>query len=106
MRRARPPDRTLHIRLLTIAAAALLLRITVRLVSGEADFWENGYTFLFDLARSVAAGHGLTLDGHTPTVYRVPVYPLFLAAVARGHQAFHFLVVSQSLLGALTVLPS
>src|SRR5205809_3005264 len=104
MRRARPLDRTLHTRLVTIAAAALLLRITVRLASGEADFWENGYTFLFDLARSVAAGHGLTLDGHTPTVYRVPVYPLFLAAVTRGHQAFYSLVVAQSLVGALTVL--
>jgi 4-amino-4-deoxy-L-arabinose transferase-like glycosyltransferase len=91
-------------RLLIISAAALLLRITVRLVSGEADFWENGYTFLFDLARSVAAGHGLTLDGHTPTVYRVPVYPLFLAAVTRGHRAFYSLVMAQSLVGALTVL--
>ena len=104
MRRARPLDRTLRTRLATIAAAAFLLRITVRLASGEADFWENGYTFLFDLARSVAAGHGLTLDGHTPTVYRVPVYPLFLAAVTRGHQAFYSLVVAQSLVGALTVL--
>jgi 4-amino-4-deoxy-L-arabinose transferase-like glycosyltransferase len=104
MRQARPLDGTLLIRLLPIAAAALLLRITVRLVSGEADFWENGYTFLFDLARSVAAGHGLTLDGHTPTVYRVPGYPLFLAAVTRGHQAFYSLVVAQSLVGALTVL--
>jgi hypothetical protein len=104
MRRVRALDGTLLIRLLAIAAAALLLRITMRLVSGEADFWENGYTFLFDLARSVAAGHGLTLDGHTPTVYRVPVYPLFLAAVTRGHQAFYSLVVAHSLVGAGTVL--
>jgi hypothetical protein len=54
MRRARALDGTLLIRLLAIAAAALLLRITVRLVSGEADFWEKGYTFLFDLTRPPA----------------------------------------------------
>jgi 4-amino-4-deoxy-L-arabinose transferase-like glycosyltransferase len=32
------------------------------------------------------------------------VYPLFLAAVTRGHQAFYSLVVAQALVGALTVL--
>ena len=82
----------------------MLLRIAVRLLSGEADFWENGYTFLFDLARSVAAGNGLAFDGHPPTVSRVPLYPLFLAAVTLGHPAFLSVVVAQSLVGAATVL--
>jgi len=75
-------------RLLAIAAAAFLLRLTVRLHSGEADFWQNGYSFLFELAHNFAAGRGLAFDGGPPTTSRVPVYPLFLAAVTFGRHAF------------------
>jgi 4-amino-4-deoxy-L-arabinose transferase-like glycosyltransferase len=87
-----------------VAGAALLLRIAVRLSSGEADFWENGYSFLFDLARSIAAGHGLAFDGQGPTADRVPLYPLFLAAVTMGRRAFFSIVIAQSLIGAATVV--
>ena len=54
--------RTSWTRVVTIAAAGLLLRVVVRLYSGEADFWQNGYSFLFELAHNVAAGHGLAFD--------------------------------------------
>src|SRR5438128_5742640 len=91
-------------RVVTIAAAGLLLRVVVRLYSGEADFWQNGYSFLFELAHNVAAGHGLAFDAQPPTAYRVPMYPLFLALVTLGHRAFLPIVLAQSLVGAATVL--
>ncbi len=97
-------DRRFHTRLLATAAAALLLRIVARLLSGEADFWQNGYTFLFELARNVAAGNGYAFDNQPPTMARVPVYPLFLAAVTSGRQAFLALVIAHSLVGAATVV--
>ena len=80
-----------------------VLRLGARLYSGAADFWVNGYGLLFDLARSVAAGHGLALDGAHPTAFRMPLYPLFLAAVTGGRYAFLPVVVAQSLIGAGTV---
>lgn len=90
-----------------LAGLGFLARTGTRLWSGAADFAAGGYTLLFDLARSVAAGHGLTLDGVTPTVFRPPLYPLFLAGVAFGGEslrdAFVPVLLAQALLGAGTV---
>jgi 4-amino-4-deoxy-L-arabinose transferase-like glycosyltransferase len=80
------------------------LRVAARLTTGAADFWENGYTFYFQLAQNVAAGNGLTFDGQPPTAFRVPVYPLFLATVTLGHKAFLPVVLAQASIGAATVL--
>jgi hypothetical protein len=68
------------------------------------DFWENGYTCFFELAKNIAAGNGVSLDGEHLTAFRVPLYPMFLAAVTFGHQAFIPVLVAQSLIGAGTVL--
>ena len=97
-------DKRLRIVLPAIALAGLLLRLAVRLHSGSADFWRNGYTFYFELARNIAAGRGLAFDGEPLTAFRVPMYPMFLAAVTLGHKAFLSVVFAQSLIGAATVL--
>ena len=85
-----------------IVILAFALRITVRWHSGEADFWINGYTFFFDLARNIAAGKGIALDG-TPTAFRVPLYPIFLAVLTFGHTKFLPVLLAESLIGAGTV---
>src|SRR5262245_9353675 len=88
--------------LLLIIPLAFVLRVAVRLHIGEHDFWENGYTFFFTLAQNIAVGHGFSHGGGIPTAFRVPLYPMFLAAVTLGYQAFLPIVVAQSLIGAGT----
>ncbi len=83
------------------AALAFALRIAVRLHSGIADFWVNGYAFFFDMAQSIAAGKGIAIEG-VPTAFRVPLYPIFLAVLTMGHKAFWPIAITQSLIGAGT----
>jgi hypothetical protein len=80
---------------------AFLLRIIARLHTGAADFWVNGYTFFFDLAQNIAAGKGIGIEG-VATAFRVPLYPIFLAALTMGHQAFWPILIAQSTIGAGT----
>lgn len=58
------------------------------------------------LATNLLQGLGLTWDGQTPTSYRMPGYPLFLALAytlaGRNLEAVRF---SQAVLGALTCIP-
>jgi 4-amino-4-deoxy-L-arabinose transferase-like glycosyltransferase len=85
-----------------IILLAFAARVAVRLYSGERDFWESGYTFFFVLAQNIAAGNGVSISaGHA---FRVPLYPMFLAAVTLGHHAFLPVLLAQSLIGAGTVL--
>ena len=67
--------------LLAVAVVALLLRVTVRLLSGAADFWDNGYTFYFTLSRNIAAGNGLAADESLHDPPRFPEFPGLLACV-------------------------
>jgi 4-amino-4-deoxy-L-arabinose transferase-like glycosyltransferase len=90
--------------LLWIIFTAFALRVVVRYCFGSEDFWVNGYSFFFDLAQNIAAGNGLTYPGTPPASFRVPIYSAFLALVTLGHQAFLPIVLSQSLVGAGTVL--
>ena len=80
---------------------AFVLRMIARLHTGAADFWVNGYTFFFDMAQSIAAGKGIAIEG-IRTASRVPFYPIFLAAVTLGHEAFWPIVIAQSMIGAAT----
>jgi 4-amino-4-deoxy-L-arabinose transferase-like glycosyltransferase len=84
------------------AALAFVLRIAARLYSGAEGFWVNGYTFFFAMAENIAAGNGIGFDGD-PTAFRVPLYPIFLAALTQGHKAFWLVLIAQSLIGAATV---
>jgi 4-amino-4-deoxy-L-arabinose transferase-like glycosyltransferase len=91
-------------KLLWIVLLAFALRVAVRWYSGAEEFWRGGYTFYFALAQNIASGNGIALvEGH-PTTLRVPLYPLFLAAVTLGHKVFPPVLLAQSLIGAGTVL--
>jgi len=85
--------------ILSLAAIGFVLRVGYRLYEGEASFWNTGYTFFWEMARSIAAGQG-------PMVARVPAYPAFLAAMTLGSRAFLPIVISQAAIGAGTVLGS
>jgi 4-amino-4-deoxy-L-arabinose transferase-like glycosyltransferase len=93
-------------KLLWIVFAAFAMRVTVRSYFGSEDFWENGYSFFFELAQNIAAGKDIAYVDGPPAYFRfrVPMYPVFLAVVTLGHQAFLPIVLSQSLIGAGTVL--
>lgn len=86
------------------ALLGFALRLAVRLHSGAADFWENSYYFFFPLAQNIAQGNGITEAGGVPTAFRVPFYPIVLAGITLGHQAFWPIVIAQSLIGAGTVV--
>jgi 4-amino-4-deoxy-L-arabinose transferase-like glycosyltransferase len=88
---------------LWIILLAFAARLSARWYSGGPDFWQNGYTFFFELAQNIAAGNGVSIGGQ-PTAFRVPLYPIFLATVTFGHRAFLSILVAQSLIGAGTVL--
>ena len=90
-------------KLFVIILVAFALRVAVRCYSGSVDFWVNGYTFYFNLARSIADGSGISF-GMAPCGVRVPLYPAFLAAVTFGQKVFLPIVFAQSLIGAGTVL--
>ena len=87
-----------------ILAVAFMLRFAVRLHSGSVDFWDSGYTFFFDLAQNIAAGNGFAFPGGSPTAFRVPLYPIFLAAATWGQKSFLALLIAQSAIGAGSVL--
>jgi 4-amino-4-deoxy-L-arabinose transferase-like glycosyltransferase len=71
---------------------------------GAEDFWQNGYTFYFDLARSLVDGKGFASPGGVPTAFRVPLYPMFLGVVTLGERYFIAVLVAQSLIGAATAI--
>src|SRR5262245_13535671 len=92
-------------KLLWIVLFAFAMRVAVRWYSGAEDFWRNGYDFYFALAQNIASGNGLVLvEGGHPITHRVPLYPLFLAAVTLGHKVFYSVLLAQSLIGTGTVL--
>jgi 4-amino-4-deoxy-L-arabinose transferase-like glycosyltransferase len=83
-------------KILWIVILAFALRAAIRFGSGEADFWNNGYGFFFTIAQNIASGD-------EPTAFRVPLYPIFLAAITFGHREFMSIILIQSLIGAGTV---
>jgi hypothetical protein len=86
------------------AALAFALRLVARLFyTGIADFWIYGYGFFFELAQSIAQGQGFNVGG-PPTAFRVPLYPILLAGLTLGHQAFWPIVIAQSAIGAGIVI--
>jgi hypothetical protein len=83
-------------------ALAFALRLAVRLCTGSTGFFVTGYSFLFEMAQSIATGFGISLADHVATAFRMPLYSMFLAAVTFGHEAFLPIVIAQSLVGAGT----
>jgi 4-amino-4-deoxy-L-arabinose transferase-like glycosyltransferase len=92
--------------LAAISLLAFALRLAVRLYLGEQYFWENGYTFFAEISRNLVAGRGFALDDGTLVTFRVPGYPLFLAAISGATMGFLPIAVAQALVGTGTVLLS
>ncbi len=81
-------------------ALAFVLRLGSRLLRGPASFFDVGYTFLFDIAQSIATGYGISEGDHIPETFRMPLYPIFLAGLTLGHRTIWPVAIAQSLIGA------
>ena len=93
-----------HTHLVFILLVAVALRLAWRIHKGGDDFWVNGYSFFYEMAKNIAAGHGFHLEGGGYAM-RVPVYPAFLAFAALvAGKSYLWIVVPQALMGAGTVL--
>jgi len=85
-------------------ALAFAVRVVARLLyTSNSAFWSEGYTFFFDIAQSIAAGQGISMGG-TAETFRVPLYPIVLAALTFGHQIMWPIMIAQSAFGAGAVL--
>lgn len=82
-------------------ALAFGLRMAASLHSASPRFFQTGYTFFFEIAQNIATGHGVSYAG-TPTAFRVPLYPIFLAALTLGHTVAAPVLIAQSCIGAGT----
>ena len=86
-----------------IAAVALgaVLRLVIRLASGEDAFLTNGYTFYLDIARTAWAGDGLCYAPGESCALRMPLYPLLLAPLVAAGAVYPVMVIAQALMGGL-----
>ncbi|GAA4045325.1 ArnT family glycosyltransferase [Parerythrobacter jejuensis] len=87
-----------------IGVLAFAIRFALRAARGSAEFEASGYTLFLTLAKHLAAGSGYTLDGSIPTAFRVPLYPLFLAATGGTQGNFWTIALAQSLVSAGSVV--
>jgi 4-amino-4-deoxy-L-arabinose transferase-like glycosyltransferase len=93
-------DNHRYLVLLTVVAAAFIVRLLVRFALGEAYFWTNGYQFYYSMAANVVAGKGFCLPDKC--AWWPPLYPLFLTLSVLSGKSFLLVVVPQALLGAGT----
>src|SRR5258708_3649307 len=89
--------------LVAIFAAAFLIRLIYRVRLGEADFFENGYTFFYEYAKNIAAGKGLWIEGGGYAM-RPPAYPYFLVVGAFLGGNYLLTVIPEALFGTATTL--
>lgn len=87
--------------LAAILAAAFLLRLGLRVASGEAYFWTNSYATFYAAARRLVEGYGFCAGTWCS---RPPVYVSFLALTIFGGHHYLLIVVPQALIGAGTAL--
>jgi 4-amino-4-deoxy-L-arabinose transferase-like glycosyltransferase len=96
------PLRPIRLALLLIVVVAFSARLGLRLVSGEDEFWRNGYSSYYALAENFVSGKGLCFK--TTCAWWPPLYPMFLALGALGWKHYLLIVVPQALVGTGTVL--
>ena len=87
-------------RLALIFVVALILRLGIRLVTGVEGYWIDGYTQYAALAHNLVTGDGYAFPGEDSTAFRVPLYPLFIAAVTWGSANPWVLIVAQALVAS------
>lgn len=87
-----------------IALLALVVRLALRAIAGTHQYWVNGYGLFADLADNLAAGNGYGFDAGTPTAFRVPLYPIFIALVTWGGREAWLLLTAQALVSVGTMI--
>lgn len=94
-----------HRTIVLICIAAFVLRLGYRLVTGADEFWTNGYTFFYGVARNLVEGRALVWSlPHISTVQVAPVYPLLLAPAVLLGGNYLYIVVPEAIIGAGTAL--
>ncbi|MFM5930786.1 MAG: glycosyltransferase family 39 protein [Novosphingobium sp.] len=88
--------------LAAIVLFAIAVRLAIRAALGTQAYWQDGYGLYARLAVQLSGGRGYAFAGGPPTAYRVPLYPLFVAATSGGTNAWG-LIAAQALVSGLTV---
>jgi dolichyl-phosphate-mannose-protein mannosyltransferase len=83
-------------------AAAVVVRIGVRMTFGEQYFWKNSYLIYYAIAENLISGRGFCIQ--SKCAWLPPLYPLFLTVSAAAKQNYLLVIVPQALLGAGTAL--
>ena len=94
-------DRRIVTILVAILAAAFVARLGARLYLGEAHYWANSYSYLYDIAEGIARGEGFC---QAAGCERPPLYLAFLALTTLAGKHYLLIVVPQALMGASTAL--
>lgn len=100
----KPTDGNFQRCLVAIVLFAFACRIGARIVAGTDGYWSSGYSFYAALAESLAAGRGYAFPGEGPTAFRVPLYPLFIAAVTFPVRSTWVFLGAQALISCGTVV--
>jgi 4-amino-4-deoxy-L-arabinose transferase-like glycosyltransferase len=87
--------------LIAVVVFGILMRIVIRLASGEAAFLTDGYSFYLTIAENLVAGDGFCYAPDESCALRMPLYPLVLAPLAAAGIVYPAIVIVQSILGGL-----
>ena len=82
---------------------AIALRIAARAWRGEESFLTEGYTFYLALADNFLRGDGFCYAPGESCAIRLPVYPLFIAALKSAGWLYPGVAVAQAVMGGATV---
>ena len=83
--------------LIALLAAAVLVRVGVRVAFGEEYFWTGKLRHLLRDGENIASGSGFA-------PFRPPLYPLFLAVTTLAGKSYLLIILPQALMGAGTAL--
>jgi len=86
-----------------LVITAVVARIAARTWRGEVAFLTEGYTFYLTLADTFLQGDGLCYAPGDSCAIRLPLYPLFLAAMKWAGWLYPGAVVAQALMGGATI---
>lgn len=82
-------------------ARTILFFINLHAAQGDFETTVHGQDWYFEVGKNIAAGHGFSIDGHSPSPVQVPLYPLFLAASLALFGSYKFAAAVQVILGSL-----
>jgi hypothetical protein len=85
-----------------ILTFAFLIRLGMRLVFSEVDFWKNSYFIYYTLAQNIVLGKEFCFKD--TCAWLPPLYPLFLTLSVLSGKSYLMIVVPQAVLGSGTAL--